>query len=66
MAVNLHETGTSTRKHGKTVKLCANGCGQPAVARDLTCNKDVCWFHLVMEHPYTVVSVACLASRMRN
>jgi len=37
-----------------TAQRCANGCGQRAVARDLVCGKDLCWFHLCMEHPYQV------------
>jgi hypothetical protein len=54
LAVRLLKAGTLRQSHPKTVKLCANGCGQPAVARDLTCDKDVCWFHLCMEHPHQV------------
>lgn len=51
MAVRLLKAGTLRQSHRKTVKRCDNGCSQPAVARDLKCGKDVCWFHLVMEHP---------------
>jgi hypothetical protein len=54
LAVRLLKAGTLRQSRHKTKKLCANGCGQPAVARDYECGKDLCWFHLVMEHPYQV------------
>ena len=57
MAVRLLKAGTLRHGHRTTAKRCANGCGRRAVARDITCGKDLCWFHLVMEHPYQVDGV---------
>ena len=57
MAQRVLKAGTLRQGHRATVKHCANGCGRPAVARDLICRKDVCWFHLLMEHPFHVDGV---------
>jgi hypothetical protein len=54
MAQRVLKAGTLRQGHRATVKRCANGCGRPAVARDLICGKDLCWFHLVLEHPFLV------------
>jgi hypothetical protein len=51
MAVRLLSAGTLRQGHRKR---CANGCGEPAVAYDKRCHKNLCWYHLVMEHPYEV------------
>jgi hypothetical protein len=51
LAISLLKTDTLRQSHRKR---CANGCGQRAVARDLICNKDLCWFHLWLEHPHQV------------
>jgi hypothetical protein len=52
MAVRLLSAGTLRQGH----RECANGCHEPAVAYDTRCHKHLCWFHLVMEHPYEVDS----------
>jgi len=57
MAQKVLKAGTLRQGHRRTVKRCANGCGKPAVARDLECDKDLCWLHLVLEHAFRVDAV---------
>ena len=54
MAQRVLKAGTIRQGHRTPVKRCAYGCGKPATARDLNCGKDLCWFHLVMEHPHQI------------
>ena len=51
MATRIHLKAGAER-HGNRAKLCANGCGQIATTHDVPCNKELCWYHFEMEHPY--------------
>jgi hypothetical protein len=57
LAVRLLRAGTLRQSHRKTVKRCANGCRQRAVAYDKRCHKHLCWIHLLFEHPHEVDGV---------
>jgi hypothetical protein len=54
LAIKVLKAGTPRQGKRAIVRLCANGCGQPATAYDIKCGKHLCWFHLVMEHPHQV------------
>ena len=54
MAMKLLKAGTARAGYRAAQKLCTDGCGERATARDIACRKDVCWFHLTIEHPWQI------------